>query len=63
MGLTNAPESFQHVKYKVFEGLDFVKVYMDGVLLHLQELFARLHNYKFYLKLCKCQFFCKRLLY
>ena len=50
-----------------FEGLDFVKVYMDDVLLHsrseqehlvhLQEVFARLHKYKFYLKLCKCQFF------
>ena len=49
---------------KGFEGLDFVKVYIDDVFLHrqseqkhsvhLQEVFARLCKYKFYLELCTC---------
>ena len=64
MGLTNAPSSFQCVIQKVFEGLDFVKVYINDVLLHsqsekehlvhLQKVFDRLCKYKFYLKLHKC---------
>ena len=67
IGLTNAPSSFQCVMYKAFEGLDFVKVYMDDMflhdlsdqkhLVHLQEVFARLYKYKFYLNLHKYQFF------
>ena len=77
MGLTNAPSSFQRVMQKVFEGLNFVKVYIHDLLLHhqseqehlvhLQEVFARLHKYKFYFKLHKLVLlvvssFCKRLL-
>ena len=29
-------------------------------LVHLQAVFARLHKYKFYLKLRKCQFFLQK---
>ena len=57
MGLTNAPSSFQWVVWRVFEGLDFDKVYIDDVLLHswseqehlvhFQEVFARLRKNKF----------------
>ena len=67
MGLTNASSSFQCVMLKAIEGLDFVKMYIDDVLLHsqseqehllhLQEVFARLYKDKLYLKLYKYQFF------
>ena len=67
MGLTNAPSSFQRVMTCVFEGLPFVKVYMDDLLVHsgnrkehvthLEAVFARLRYYQFYIKLRKCSFF------
>ena len=34
MGLTNAPSLFQRVMTHIFEGLPFVKVYMDDLLVH-----------------------------
>ena len=49
---------------KVFEGLLYVKVYMDDILIHsldkeshmrhIKEVPSRLHKYRFYLKLRKC---------
>ena len=49
---------------KVFEGLPYVKVYMDDILIHstdkeshmrhVKEVLSRLRKYRFYLKLRKC---------
>ena len=53
-GLKNAGATFQRLMDKIMEGLDFVFVYLDDILIssvdkeehhhHLQEVFNRLHN-------------------
>ena len=67
-GLTNAPASFQAAMNMVFEGYldDFVQVYLDDILVysktkeehlvHLEKVFQRLREHKFYGKLSKCVF-------
>jgi hypothetical protein len=64
-GLNNAPIFFQRIMDQVFERVDFLKCYIDDVLVHNKgllehlahlELFKRLHevNMKFHPK--KCEF-------
>lgn len=52
-GLSNAPRSFQSTMNKIFNGVKFVKIYLEDILihsnnikehyLHLQDVFNRLH--------------------
>ncbi len=65
-GLKNAPVFFQQVMDQVFEGADFLKCYIDDVLVHskgflqhlahLKELFKRLHEVNMKIHLKKCEF-------
>jgi hypothetical protein len=64
-GLKNAPVFFQRVVHQVLKGADFLKCYIDDVLMHskgflhhlahLEELFKRLFegNIKIYPKKCE----------
>lgn len=66
LGMCGSPSTFQAVMNKVFEGLDFVVVYIDDVVIasedpetherHLAEVFERLEKYKLYCNLKKCAF-------
>ena len=70
-GLTNAPATFQRLIDAVMAGINwlYVLVYMDDIivfsrtfeehLMHLQEVFNRLHNANLKLKAEKC-FFCQK---
>ena len=63
MSLTNTPSSFQRVMAMVFDGLPFVEVYIDYILIHSPDqashlvhvlaVLAWLCEYRFYLKLHK----------
>jgi hypothetical protein len=65
-GLKYAPIFFQQVMDQVLEGVDFLKCYIDDILMHskgllqhlahLEELFKRLHevNMKIHPKKCEC---------
>ncbi len=65
-GLKNAPVFFQWVMDQVFEGVDFLKCYINDVrvhnkgllqhLAHLEELFKRLHKINMKIHLKKCEF-------
>jgi hypothetical protein len=65
-GLKNAPVFFQRVMDQVFEGADFLKCYIDDVLVHskgllqhlvhLKELFKRLHKVSMKIHPKKCEF-------
>jgi hypothetical protein len=65
-GLKNAPIFFQRVMDQVFEGADFLKRYIDDVLVHskgllqylvhLEELFKRLHEVNMKIHPKKCEF-------
>lgn len=65
-GLRNAGQSFQRFMHQVIEGLDFVFVYIDDVLIfshsveehlrHLTLLFERLRQYGLRIKPSKCVF-------
>jgi hypothetical protein len=65
-GLKNAPIFFQRVMDQVFEGADFLKCYIDDVLVHskgflqhlvhLEELFKRLHEVNMKIHPKKCEF-------
>eukprot|EP00477_Mikrocytos_mackini_P001864 GAHX01002022.1.p1 GENE.GAHX01002022.1~~GAHX01002022.1.p1 ORF type:complete len:603 (-),score=94.42 GAHX01002022.1:1109-2917(-) len=37
-GLSNAPRTFQRAVYQIFKDLDFVKVYLDDVLIHSPDI-------------------------
>jgi hypothetical protein len=64
-GLKNAPIFFQQIMDEVFERANFLKCYIDDVLVHnkeliqhlahLEEIFKRLHevNMKIHLKMCE----------
>ncbi len=65
-GLKNAPVFFQQVMDQVLEGADFLKCYIDDVLVHnkgllqhlahLEELFKRLHKVNMKIHPKKCEF-------
>jgi len=65
-GLKNAHVFFQRVMDQVFEGVDFLKCYIDDVLVHskgflqhlahLEELFKRLHEVNMKIHPKKCEF-------
>jgi len=65
-GLRNAPSVFQRLMQKVVEGLSFVHVYLDDIVIassnaqehlnHLLQVFERLKNHNLKLKLKKCTF-------
>ena len=65
-GLCNAPATFMKAMNEVFKGLEFVKVYMDDVLIHsrtreehmkhLEIVFQCLKEQKYYVKAEKCKF-------
>ncbi len=65
-GLKNAPVFFQQVMDQVLEGADFLKCYIDDVLMHskgllqhlahLEELFKRLHEANMKIHPNNCEF-------
>jgi hypothetical protein len=65
-GLKNAPVFFQRVMDQVLEGANFLKCYIDDVLVHskglmehvahLEELFKRLHEVNMKIHPKKCEF-------
>jgi hypothetical protein len=65
-GLKNAPVFFQRVMDQVFEGANFLKCYIDDVLVHskgllqhlahLEELFKRFHEINMKIHPKKCEF-------
>jgi putative transposase len=66
-GLKNAPVEFQHVMNRILAGLDFVRCYIDDIVvysdnveehqIHLQIVFERLKVHGLRLHLRKCKFF------
>ena len=66
-GLAQAPAYFQHLMFKVLEGLDFATAYLDDIIIfsetleeHLQHLKAVLRRLKaanLKMKMSKCKFF------
>ena len=70
-GLCNAPQAFQRLMDVVCQGLDFVFVYLDDILVagdtraqhdrNLKLLFERLAKYGLILNLAKCRFACTEL--
>jgi hypothetical protein len=65
-GLKNAAQAFQRFMDTVCQGLDFVFVYMDDILVaskdaaehedHLRQLFQRLQDHGLVINVAKCQF-------
>lgn len=72
-GLKNAPAEFQKVMDRIFSGLDFVKCYIDDIIVynmnqiqhraHLKEVFARLRLHGLKLHPNKCKFYYDRVEY
>ena len=72
-GVKTAPMFFQKAMQKVFEGLDFVQIYLDDIVVlseseaehkkHLKIVFERLQQYNLKLRLDKCKFAVKELEY
>jgi len=72
-GLKNAPVFFQRVMDQVFKGADFLKCYIDDVLVHskgllqhlahLEELFKRLHEVNMKIHPKKCEFVVTSVIY
>jgi hypothetical protein len=72
-GLKNAPVFFQQVMDQVHEGADFLKCYIDDVLMHsngllqhlvhLEELFKRLHKVNMKIHPKKCEFIVTLIVY
>ncbi len=66
-GLKNAPTEFQSVMDKILAGLDFVRCYIDDIVvysdtveehqIHLQIVFEQLKTHGLHLHLGKCKFF------
>jgi hypothetical protein len=71
--LKNAPAQFQRVMDKIFFCLEFVKYYIDDIVVsninekkhrtHLIEVFARLRLHGLKLHPDKCRFYCDRVEY
>jgi len=72
-GLKNAPIFFQRVMDQVLEGADFLKCYIDDILMHskilmlhlthLEELFKRLHEVNMKIHPKKCEFAVTSIIY
>jgi hypothetical protein len=72
-GLKNAPAEFQRVMDQVFSGLEFVKSYIDDIIVfststqkhrtHLADVFARLRLHGLKLHPGKCKFYSDRVEY
>jgi hypothetical protein len=72
-GLKNAPIFFQQVMDQVLEGVNFLKCYIDDVLVHikgllqhlahLEELFKRLHDVNMKIHPKKCEFVVTSVIY
>jgi hypothetical protein len=72
-GLKNVPAEFQRVIDRVFSGLEFVKCYIDDIIVfstspqkhrtHLADVFARLRLHGLKLHHSKCKFYCDRVEY
>jgi hypothetical protein len=72
-GLKNAPVEFQRVMDRVFSGLEFVKYYINDIIVfstsaqkhrtHLANVFARLRLHGLKLHLGKYKFYCDRVEY
>jgi hypothetical protein len=72
-GLKNAPIFFQQVMDQVLEKVDFLKCYIDDVLMHskgfmqhlvhLEELFKRLHKVNMKIHPKKCEFVVTSIIY
>jgi hypothetical protein len=72
-GLKNAPVEFQRVMDRVFSGLEFVKCYVDDIIVfstssqkhrvHLADVFARLRFHGLKLYPSKYKFYCDRVEY
>jgi Mg2+ and Co2+ transporter CorA len=72
-GLKNAPLFFQRVMDRVLEGANFLKCYIDDVLMHskgllhhlahLEELFKRLHEVNMKIHPKKCEFVVTSIVY
>ncbi len=72
-GLKNAPVFFQRVIDQVLEGEDFLKCYIDDILMHnkgllqhlahLEELFQRLHKVNMKIHPKKCEFVITQVVY
>ena len=70
-GLKNAGQAFQRFMDTVCQGLDFVFVYVDDILVaskdaeehgrHLRQLFQRLQEHGLVINVAKCQFGCTTL--
>ena len=71
--MVNCPAVFQRAVDHVFKGLNFVKLYLEDVLIvrkteiehfnHIKIVFERLKQYNIKLRLDKCKFFQKELKY
>jgi hypothetical protein len=72
-GLKNAPVEFQRVMDRVFSSLEFVRCYIDDIIIfstsqkkhrtHLKEVFARLRLHGLKLHPGKYRFYCNRVEY
>jgi hypothetical protein len=72
-GLKNAPAEFQRVMDRVFSGLEFVKYYIDDIIVfstntqkhrtHSADVFARLRFHGLKLYPGKCKFYCDHVEY
>jgi hypothetical protein len=72
-GLKNAPISFQQIMDQVLKRVDFLKCYIDDILVHrkgllqhlahLEELFKRLHKVNMKIHPKKCEFVVTSIVY
>ena len=72
-GFCNGPAAFQRAMDRIFEGLEFVVIYLDDVIIcskneqehlrHLSQVFERVRKYQLKLRLIKCKFFAAEIKY